>query len=159
MVYDVSTHQLFAQRILSIREPVAHDGVPDFISRSYADLHRHLRLLGVRAMAGPFVIYHGLGPFEVDAEACVPIAGDLVAVGRISARLLPATTVARTVHIGPYEELGAAYAALMTWVGRRGLEAVGPFRERYIDGPGGDALPADYRTVVDLPIAPVAVHA
>ena len=159
MVYDISMHELPVQRILSIRETVARGDVPAFITSSFADLRSHLRLLGVRAVAGPFVIYHVFGPTEVDAEACVPVAGDVVAVGRITTRLLPATTVARTVHIGPYEELGSAYAALITWVGRHGLDAIGPVRERYIDGPGSDALPADYRTVVDLPIALVAVHA
>jgi effector-binding domain-containing protein len=158
MVYEISMDEIPAQRIMSIRGSVARGDVPDFIDRSFADLRSHLRLLGVRAVAGPFVIYHVLGT-SVDTEACVPVAGDILAVGRISTRSLPATTVARTVHVGPHEELRAAYAALVTWMGQRGYEAVGPVRERYIDGPGGSTRPADYRTVVELPIAAVAVHA
>ena len=114
---------------------------------------------GSVSVAGPFVIYHTFGPNLVDAEVCVPVAGDILCVGRLATRLLPGVTVARTVHVGPYEELGAAYAALIRWIGPRGFEAAGPVRERYVEGPGREALPADYRTVIDLPVARAAVAA
>jgi effector-binding domain-containing protein len=159
MVYEVSLRDLPDQRIISVRDRVARSVLPVFIIRSLDDLRGHLRLLGVGAVAGPFVIYHAFGPDEVDAEVCVPVAGDVIAVGRISTRLLPGSTVARTVHFGPYEELGSAYAALIRWIGPRGFDACGPVRERYAEGPSGEALPAAYRTVIDLPVTRAAVPA
>ena len=158
MAYEVSLHDLLDQRIISVRGRVERPALPVFIGRSLEDLRANLHLLGVGAVAGPFVIYHTFGPNSVDAEVCVPVAGDIVAAGRIATRLLPGSTVARTMHVGPYEELGAAYAALIRWIGPRGFEAAGPVRERYLEGPGV-ALPADYRTVIDLPVTRVAVAA
>jgi effector-binding domain-containing protein len=159
MVYEVSLRDMPDQRIISVRGRVVRPALPVFIIRSLDDVRHHLRLLGVGAIAGPFVIYHRFGPNLVDAEVCVPVAGDILAVGRFATRLLPGATVARTVHVGPYEELGAAYAALIRWIGPRGFDAAGPVRERYVEGPGGEALPADYRTVIDLPVARAAVPA
>ena len=157
MDYEVSLRDVPDQRIISVRERVERGALPAVITRSLAELRRHLRLLGVGAVAGPFVIYHSFGPNEIDAEVCVPVAGDVLAFGRIATRLLPRATVARTVHIGPYEELGAAYAELIRWIGPRGFEAAGPVRERYVEGPSGKTRPAGYRTVIDLPVAPAAV--
>jgi hypothetical protein len=61
MVYEISMHEIPAQRIMSIRGSVPRGDVPDFIDRSFADLRSHLRLLGVRAVAGSFVILPGRG--------------------------------------------------------------------------------------------------
>ena len=66
-------------------------------------------------------------------------------------------TVARTLHVGPYEDLGAAYRALTEWIDRNGLEAAGPVQERYLNGPGDGATPAEYRTEVEIPVVPGAV--
>ena len=74
--------------------------------------------------------------------------------------MLPGGTVAEVLHVGPYEELATAHAALAAWIERNGFEAVGPVRERYLNGPA-DGVPATaYRTIIEMPIAeaPVLVH-
>jgi effector-binding domain-containing protein len=83
------------------------------------------------------------------------------AAGRIQDRVLPAMTVATTLHIGPYEEFGHAYAALTDWIDLHHAETAGPVRERYLNGPGDGVAPAEYRTEVEMPIVapPVLVPA
>ena len=74
-------------------------------------------------------------------------------------RVLPAMTVAWTLHVGPYEDLTVAYSAITDWIQGIGLEAAGPVQERYLNGPGDDVTPAEYRTEVEIPVALVAAVA
>ncbi len=159
MTYDISRREVPDQPIVSIRDRVTPSEMPAFIGRSFGELFGHLRLLGVEPRGEPFVIYHAFGPDEIDAEVCLPIIGDVVATGRITARVLPGATVAETLHVGPYDELATAYGALVIWIGQNGFEAVGPVRERYLNEPGPDVPPAAYRTIIEMPIAEAAVMA
>ena len=52
-------------------------------------------------------------------------------------------TVARTVHYGPYDQLGAAHDAVMAWCREHGHETRLPFWEIYGDW---DDDPAKLRT-------------
>jgi effector-binding domain-containing protein len=61
-------------------------------------------------------------------------------------------TAASTLHAGPYEEIGAAYAALQAFLQERGHEAAGPPREVYLVGPAQASDPGTYRTEVLWPI-------
>jgi effector-binding domain-containing protein len=157
MEYQVSMQDVPDQPIVSIRGRLAQSDLPAFIGRSFGELYGHLRLLGVKPGGEPFVIYHEFGPNEVDAEVCTPVAGPMKASGRITSRVLPAATVAQALHIGPYEDLHVAYAAVTHWVGGHGLEAAGPVRERYLDGPGDGVPPWAYRTIVEQPVVEAAV--
>jgi effector-binding domain-containing protein len=152
MDYVITTHDAPGLSIVSIRGRCDTGGVPGFVGGAFRELFGRLRLLGVAPAGHPFVIYHEFGPDGVDAEACVPVAGPVSASGTVKARTLPARTVARTVHVGPYENLGAAYAALTHWIRSKGFESAGPICERYLDGPADQVSPAEYRTEIETPI-------
>jgi DNA-binding transcriptional MerR regulator len=68
---------------------------------------------------------------------------------------LPAGPAAVARHVGPYEEMGLADHALHAWVEERGLEAIGPIREVYLNDPAGTA-PEALETDVLLPVNPSA---
>lgn len=163
MSYVIATQEHAQQPIVSIRDRRPRMDLPEFIGKSFSDLFGRLGLLGVDPAGPPFVIYHEFGPDEIDAEVCVPIAQPVsvttsaAAATKLHARVLPAATVAGTLHVGPYEELGNAYTALTDWIHGNGLEAAGPLLERYLNGPGDVVTPADYRTEVELPIVHAAV--
>jgi effector-binding domain-containing protein len=157
MEYVVATHELPAQPIFSIRERQAPPDIPAFLSGAFGELFGRLGLLGIPPAGHPFVIYHAFGPADMDAEVCVPMAEAASATGRMQSRETPAMTVARTLNVGPYEELGAAYRALTEWIERNGLEAAGPVQERYLNGPGDGVGPGEFRTEVEIPIVPAAV--
>ena len=156
MEYEIATRELPARPIMSIRDRRSKADIPEFIGRSFGELFGRLGLLGVTPAGPPFVIYHEFADDAIDAEVCVPIAGVVAANGHIQARTLPPVTVATTLHVGPYEELGAAYTALTDWVARSGREPVGPMEECYLNGPADVATAAEYRTEIALPVSPVA---
>ena len=75
----------------------------------------------------------------------VPIA----ATGEVQPSALPGGPAIVTWHIGPYDALGGAYAALDAWVEAHGVTADGPAWEIYPSEPVGD--PATWRTQVVQP--------
>ena len=159
MTYEFEIHRMPEMGIISIREGVDEATFPTFLARAFPELFEHVGRHGVIAIGHPFVIYHAFGPERIDAEVCVPVAGPAPVDDRIKAHVLPETTIVRTTHVGPYEELGTAYQALSEWVDDHGYAAAGPIRERYLTGPSLEVPPSEYRTEIDMPIQPVAVEA
>jgi effector-binding domain-containing protein len=154
MRYEINTCTSAPQLIVSIREchPVAD--LPAYIGRTFAQLFGRLEVFGVAPTGVPMVIYHEFGPDGVDAEVGVPVAHDLSTLGEVQTRVLPASRVARTLHVGPYEELEAAYAALMAWIPEHEFEVAGPIQERYLNAPGDQVPPSAYQTEIEIPIVP-----
>ena len=108
--------------IVSIRSRQTSDRLPAFLKGAFPEILGRIRLLGVGPTGAPFVIYHEFTTERFDAEVSVPIAEPIIAAGRMQSRVLPAMTVARTLHVGPYEQLSDAYAALSGWVTEHGYE-------------------------------------
>ena len=157
MDYLITTHHVEPQAIVSIRDRRARADLPGFLKATFPELLGRLRLLGVSPIGPPFVIYHEFGPDGVDAEVSVPIREPVATAGKIQSRVLPAMTVARTTHVGPYEKIGEAYAAVSDWIRAREFEAAGPVQERYLNGPGDRVASTEYRTEIEMPILPLVV--
>ena len=157
MAYDIDQHELRPQPIISVRERLDQARLPAFFGRAFGELYGHLGRHGVPPRGEPFTMYHAFGPDGIDAEVCLPVPTVVPATDRITYRELPAVTVVETLHVGPYDELGQAYQALDEWIDDHGFEAAGPVRERYLNEPGPGVPPATYRTIVQIPIAPVVV--
>lgn len=154
MTYEFAIHRTPETAIISIRDQVEEARFPAFLAMAFPELFAHVGRHAVIATGHPFVIYHAFGPDRIDAEVCVPVAGPAPVDERIQAHVLPEVTIVRTLHVGPYEELGAAYQALHEWVGDHGYAPAGPIRERYLTGPAEMLPPAEYRTEIDMPVVP-----
>lgn len=99
------------------------------------------------APAGPWLTYHRHAPTEVfDLEISVPVAGAVAPSGRVRPGMLPAATVARTVHHGDYEGLGDAWGELMTWITANGHVAAPGLWEVYAIGREAGDDPQGWRT-------------
>jgi effector-binding domain-containing protein len=159
MVHHIATHHVEPQAIVSIRDRRPLPGLPGFIRSAIPEILGRLRILGATAAGPPFVIYHEFGSQGIDAEVSVPIVRQVMATSRIKTRVLPAMTVARTVHVGSYEQLGDAYAALTDWIKGHGFEVAGPVEERYLNGPGDHVPSSEYQTEIEMPIVPQVVAA
>jgi effector-binding domain-containing protein len=159
MSYTVATHHVGPQAIVSIRGRRPLDDLPVFIKAAIPELLGRLRLLGISPSGPPFVVYHEFGADGIDAEVSVPTDQPVAVSGRMKSRMLPAMTVARTLHVGPYERVGAAYAAVSTWIRNHGFEVAGPISERYLSGPGDRVASTEYQTEIEMPIVPVVVAA
>jgi effector-binding domain-containing protein len=155
MSYEIEIREVPEQPVIAVREHVAMSTIGEFLGRVFGELYAHAGRTGLITSGPPFVIYHAFDPAEVDAEVCVPVIGAAESAGRITARVLPAATVAHTIHVGPYDQLGVAYEAVQAWIAEQGFEASGPYRERYLTGP--EVPQEQHRTEIELPVTPVAV--
>jgi effector-binding domain-containing protein len=151
MDYQVSVHEMAPQPIVSIRGRHPTADIPNFMGRTFGALFGHLEELGIAPAGPPLAIYHEFGT-EIDVELCVPVGAIVAGGGVLESRELPPATVVRTLHIGPYTELGGAYDAITDWIAMHETDAAGPVRERYLNGPGDGVEPAAYATEVEMPI-------
>ncbi len=101
----------------------------------------------------PLVIYldEPSEEHDGDVEICIPIDGPVEGSTDVYGRQLEGGPMASTVHVGPYDELGGAYEALMTWIAEHGHQVVGPPREIYLNDPD-TASPEQLQTRVEFPI-------
>ena len=95
------------------------------------------------------------GQSEVDIEAGFTIArpiADPALSGRIEPGELPGGEAAVCLHVGPYDQVGAAYQAVAEWVTKEKRRPVGAAWEAYLSMPGEDPS----RIEVVLPLSPAA---
>jgi effector-binding domain-containing protein len=103
--------------------------------------------------AGPWFTHHfRMDPEVFDFEIGVPVEAPVTAAGRVRAGDWPAMKVARTIHRGTYEGLGAAWRELDAWIEAQGLSPAPDLWESYVTGPDSNADPASWRTELTRPL-------
>jgi effector-binding domain-containing protein len=101
---------------------------------------------GVSPVGPAFAVYHGAPGEDADLEAGFPIGAPLRAVGDVRPGSLPAGRVARVVHAGGYDELGATWERLHDWIEAQNLPHGQLLVEVYVTEPSPDMDPATLRT-------------
>jgi effector-binding domain-containing protein len=105
-------------------------------------------------ITGPaFALYHGQPGETADLEVGFPTAEAVRPDGDVEAGALPAGRVARLVHAGGYDELGASWQRLGAWIVERGHRPGPVMWEVYVTEPSPDMDPADLRTELVWPLA------
>ncbi|MBV9794748.1 MAG: GyrI-like domain-containing protein [Actinobacteria bacterium] len=94
--------------------PAAADEIPGLFG--WLAAHR-------AAPAGaPFLKYNVIDmERELQVEAGVPVAAPVAGDGRVQAGVLPGGRYAAVTHVGPYDQLVPAVAALLDWAAGAGL--------------------------------------
>jgi effector-binding domain-containing protein len=156
MSYDVHVKRIVPQAIVTARDHVALATLGRAMHSTLATIALHVRPLDA-TQAAPFAIFYNepFRPDDVDVEMGVPIAASatLDASARVRRGELPGGLVAFTFHVGSYQAIGAAYAAVYDWIVVHRRRPLGPPREIYLVCPGQGIQPAELRTEIDVPIA------
>ena len=119
-----------------------------------AELIAGLAAQGI-APAGPLFTYHlNTNADTFGFELGVPINAPLTATGRIKGGLLPAARVARTIYCGPYECLFDAWKSFGARVTAEGHTLASGLWECYLASPESSPDPTEWRTELNLPLAP-----
>lgn len=136
-----SQHIISVRRTIRMRENEVAPLVIEAFTRSVAK--------GAKP-CGPLVsLFHDeeYNPEAVDMEVAVPVAD-----ASLADRVLPGAEAATTLHIGPWELVGEAYAALFAWVNENGYRAGGATREVYLVSAADGVPPEQYQTKVIVPV-------
>jgi effector-binding domain-containing protein len=154
MPYEVQVKEVPAQHVALVRRHTSFATIGSDISGGFAELGAATGRAGAR-IAGPsfVVMVEEIDEEEGgDIEVGFPLAGAFAGSGDVRGAELPATTVAWTLHRGPYEEVGPAYHTVTGWIQEHGHDLAGPPREIYLSDPGQTPDPADYVTEIQFPI-------
>jgi effector-binding domain-containing protein len=86
-----------------------------------------------------------------DVEVAVPVNGHIRPEGEFFSYTLPGGTMARIVHLGPYETMGDSYKRIFAWIDERDLGMKGPIREVYYNDPR-EVRPEEIKTEILVPV-------
>jgi len=148
-----------AQHYAGIQATVPMGGISGAVDDAFPELFGWLAGTGTAPAGPPFIRY-----LVIDMEASlqlelgVPVAEPMPESGRIRPGTLPAGRYVVLRHVGPYDGLIDANAALQRWARERGLEfdmtdtpkgsAWGARFEEYITDPSGEPDPSKWETDV-----------
>ena len=138
---------------------VSHRGPYHQIAEAFGRLDGLVRPTGLLDKArGMVAIYHDdpetTPPHDLTSNAGVIVPTDATLPVGLTEVTLPAGRYARTTHVGPYDQLGDAWAQLMgQWLPASGHKiGDGHTYEKYLDTPM-DTPPDQLRTELYLPLA------
>ncbi len=153
MAYEIETRTVAAQPTLFVRGKTTVPKIAQSIGEFLSAVGRHLGQHAITPAGMPYTRYHAIDGSDIDLEAGMPVAEAVPGSGRVKAGELPGGPVAATVHVGRYEDLPKAGAALSAWAADNGKRPAGPNWETYLNDPTEVAGPHEYRTEVVMPLA------
>ena len=146
--YDVVIKNTEAMKVASVRDVVP---TPPEQGGLWGELEGYLAMNRVRPNGPCFTLYFDeeFKERDWDIAVCEPITGDLKESPRIKVQTLPATSLACTLHNGPFVTINEAYAALGKWIDSNGYRITGPCREVYLK-PAHNGSQTDPETVTEI---------
>jgi effector-binding domain-containing protein len=152
--YDVTTRRLDAQHVAAVRRHTSMATIGEDVARGFAQIVGAIESVGARPAGPPFMVFHGRIDDEIggEIELCHPVATPFISIDEVYGTKIPGTQVASTIHRGSYDEVGPAYAAILTWMDENGREPAGPPREYYLNDPEITKID-DLLTEITFPIA------
>jgi AraC family transcriptional regulator len=165
MPYTVTKTQLTPQLVIVGRKRVKRSDIAATIGEVLPHFFQFAQQRGIALTGHPLTRYVDVGPGLITMEPGMRIASPgqdplqidpswLVPAGEAEVRsdTLPGGPAAMTVHMGPYDKLTDAYAAIQEWMESNGVAPAGAPWECYITDPAEHPNPADWKTEVFWPI-------
>jgi AraC family transcriptional regulator len=161
MAYSVTKQDLAPQPVLLVQRRVKPSEIAAALGESLGHIFAHAQKDGIALAGQPFTRYVDWGPGLLTIEPGLPVV--MAAGGRhrvdssgrfeIFADTLPGGPVATATHVGPYDSLTEAHAAIQVWIEQHGLAAAGAPWEVYVTDPADYPDPRDWKTEVFWPLA------
>jgi effector-binding domain-containing protein len=151
--YEVAEVEAEEQATAVMRATLSVPEIGPWFGATVGQLAGWLTMRGVPIVGLPFARYHldDPGAVRFEVEAGFPVGGPVEKDGEVVAATLPGGSIASTVHVGPYEDLPAAYDAVTTWITERGGQPAADMWEVYETDPDEHPDPATWRTRVFVP--------
>jgi effector-binding domain-containing protein len=108
--------------------------LPVMIGGAFEQTSRAIEASGAAYAGPPFARYFTVGE-QIDAEVGFPFVGKVEPAGHVYVSRLPGGRAVTMTHVGPYEELGVAWARVRGWLDEQGLRSSDIPWECYLTGP------------------------
>jgi effector-binding domain-containing protein len=118
-----------AQPTAVVRGTPLMSELPSFFGRAFSAVAAVLNARGTPPTDEPFAYYPTTPGRTIEVEAGFAVDKPIAPAGDVVPSQLPGGTVARGMHIGPYEKLAETYSAMGDWAATQGLTLSGPMWE------------------------------
>jgi len=165
MPYTVTVVELASQQVVVGRKRVKRSDIAATIGQVLGQVFHFAQRHGIALSGLPFTRYLDVGAGLLTIEPGMRIAGSgqesiqidpswVADAGASDVRVdaLPAGPAACTTHMGPYDKLADAYAALEEWMEAEGFSSAGAPWESYVTDPAQYPNSADWKTEVFWPV-------
>ena len=139
-----------SQPTLCVKTHAAVGQLPALLGSTFEQIMHCLEVQGQQPAGLPYVAYKNLGMSELEVEIGFPVAKPLPGQGAVQPGHLPGGTWASTLHVGPYDHVGASWDELQHFISASGHKSRGVGYEFYFDGP--DVPPERTRTRIMVPL-------
>lgn len=153
MNYDITRKSLEPLTLLCKEVSCTHAEIAESLGQCLPAAYGYAMGNSIPMLGPPITRYAKWGPGIVTMQGGVPVPAGTEAGDGLMVIELAATEAAVTVHTGSYDGLGDAHAALETFLHENGLESGGPPLEIYLTDPGEVPDPAEWKTMIQYPIA------
>jgi effector-binding domain-containing protein len=148
MGYAVRSERVTSVAIAVVRRRARQGQLSAVVPEACGVVWKVIRSLGVRG-GRHVAVYRGAGGGEVEAEVGAEVAAPVGRQGEVFDSATPAGEVAAVTHLGPYQRLGEAHAAIRAWCAANARTPAGPTWEVYGHWlPAWDNDPSQIRTDV-----------
>ena len=151
MTHQCEVKEVAPQPTLGIRRTISIENISTMLGEAYGAVAQYLGELGEYPAGPPFAAYYNDDMENLDIEAGFPVARELEGRGEIEAGEMPGGKAATCMHIGPYDEIEAAYNALTEWIEDQGHEPTGISYEMYLNDPD-EVPPEELQTQILFPL-------
>jgi effector-binding domain-containing protein len=149
--YEIESRTLAEQDTAVEYTTLAVTEIGPWLGKALGEVASYLARKGAGPAGMPFARYHPTSDNRFEVEAGFPASTPTAGEGEVEPSDLPGGLAAVTVHVGPYDAMEPAYAALRTWVQTHGGEPVGDAWEVYLTDPSAEPDSSTWRTEVVQP--------
>ncbi len=136
---------------LAMRYRTSMAKLSESMGQAYGEIAAYMGKSGIPFAGPPFAMYFNMDMNDLDVEIGFPVGTPASGEGRVKPGKLPGGKLAKALHIGSYESIGATYEMLTAFVGERGLKPEEFMYEEYLNSPE-DTPPEKLATNIYFPL-------
>lgn len=152
MPHTVEIKDVAERHVAAVKFTAAASEMAEKFGAAFGEVMQYIAQVGAQLAGGAIGYYEQLGGDRFDVRAGFVVTSPVEGNGRVMPFVLPAGRVATTMHIGSYETLREAYAAVAAQAKAQGAEVdpTSPMWEEYLTGP--EVPPEQTQTLVYWPV-------
>jgi AraC family transcriptional regulator len=155
MTYSIAKTTLSPQPVLVVRRSIKRSEIAATIGECLHKIFLAAQKAGVALAGPPFMRCLNVGPGLMTIEPGMRVSGTATNAAldeEVLWETLPGGEAATTLHMGKYEDLPEAYAAMEQWMKAEGSKMAGAPWEVYVTDPGDYPDPKDWKTEIFWPL-------
>ena len=149
---DFEIRQVPEQHIAATRHSCSMDDIGETMAQAFPQIFETVTTAGAVPAGPPLGRYFSFGGPVIDFECAIPVAAPFVGEGDVQPGTIGGGEAAFTTHVGPYDNIGATWEAMMEWLKDQGRAPAGPGWESYLTDPSAEPDSAKWLTEVVVPL-------